>query len=235
MYSSFVKTILTLNDLPHPERPRERLAQHGASTLSSVELLALILGRGTRGEPVMIISQKLISRFGSLRKLADASIEDLKKTKGLGLAKASQLKACFEIALRLNLPETPAEKIIVHSPEDIFKLLQPKIGHFTKEHFILVSCNTRSGIIGMDTVSIGILNASLLHPREIFDTAIRRHAASIMLVHNHPSGDPDPSDADIEITKKIYQAGQILGIPVVDHIIIATRSFSSLREMKLLR
>lgn len=228
-----MNTSFTLNDLPQSERPRERLAQYGAATLSSVELLALILGRGTRGEPVMMIAQKLISRFGSLENISTASVEDLQKIKGLGLAKASQLKACFEISLRLQSPASSSNKIIIKSPKDIFKILKPKIGHFTKEHFIVISCDTRNGIIAMDTVSIGILNASLLHPREVFETAIRRHAATIVLVHNHPSGNPDPSDADIDITRKMHQAGEIIGIGVMDHIIVAKDSFSSLREMKL--
>lgn len=228
-----MKTIGTLNDLPLSERPRERLAQHGANTLSSTELLALILGRGTRGEPVMMIAQKLISQFGSLEKIAEASVEDLQKTKGLGVAKASQLKACFEIAHRLQSSALIADKVIITSPADIYKILKPKMGSFTKEHFVIISCDTRNGIIAMDTVSIGILNASLLHPREVFETAIRRHAALIVLAHNHPSGNPDPSDADIDITKKIYQSGQIIGIPMMDHIIVAKHFFASLREMKL--
>ncbi len=225
--------IFTLNDLPRAERPRERLAMHGPDTLSSVELLAIILGRGIRGEPVMIIAQKLISQFGSLENIATASLEDLLEVKGLGLAKAAQLKACFEISRRIISPASTAQKIIIRSSQDVFKMLQPKIGHFTKEHFIVISCDTRNGIIAADTVSIGILNASLLHPREIFDTAIRRHAASIVLVHNHPSGDPDPSDQDIEITEKVFKAGVIIGIPILDHIIIAKDSFSSLRDLKL--
>lgn len=206
---------------------------HGSASLSSVELLAIILGRGIRGEPVMMIAQKLISQFGSLENIANASLEDLLEVKGLGLAKASQLKACFEISHRMNSPSSSSQKTIIKSPQDVYAMLQPKIGHFTKEHFIVISCNTRNGIIATDTVSIGILNASLLHPREVFDTAICRHAASIVLVHNHPSGDPTPSDADIEITEKIYKAGVIIGIPVLDHIVIAKDSFSSLREMKL--
>ena len=228
-----MKLLLTLNDLPQSERPRERLAKYGASALSAAELLALILGRGTRGEPVMMIAHKLISQFGSLENISTASVEDLLKIKGLGMAKASQLQACFEMSQRLQSPASSSDKTIITSPEVVFQLLKPKIGQFKKEHFIVISCDTRNGIIAMDTVSIGILNASLLHPREVFDTAIRRHAASIVLVHNHPSGNPEPSDADIDITKKMHHAGEIIGIGVLDHIIVAKNSFSSLREMKL--
>lgn len=228
-----MKSILTLNDLPFSERPRERLAQHGATALSSVELLALILGRGTRGEPVLKIAQELLSRFGSLKKIADASVEDLKKINGLGLAKASQLTACFEIARRTQETTDSISRTKAGSARDIFNFLRPKIGHFVKEHFLVISCDTRQGIIALDTISVGILNASIVHPREVFETAIRRHAATIIIAHNHPSHNPEPSDADIEITKKIYDAGEIFGIKLIDHIIVARHSYASLRELKL--
>lgn len=228
-----MKHVYTLNDLPHSERPRERLAHHGSSALSSVELIALILGRGTRGEPVMMIAQKLLSQFGSLKNIAEASVEDLQKINGLGLAKASQIKACFEIANRINAPVEIQTRTIVKSAKDIYVLLKPAIGHFVKEHFIVVSCDTRGGVIAMDTVSIGILNASIVHPREVFEVAIRRHAYSIILAHNHPSGNTEPSDADIAVTNKMYEAGEIFGVKMIDHIIVTQHAFSSLRELKL--
>ena len=228
-------SLLTLNDLPQSERPRERLSRYGSSVLSSTELLALILGRGTRGEPVMVLAQKILSQFGSLEKIAEASIENLREIKGLGHAKASQLKACFEIVSRLQSAHSvDPTKTYVNTPRDLYVLLQPRIAKYTKEHFLVISLDTRNAIIAIDTVSIGILNASIVHPREVFNIAIRRHAATIILSHNHPSGNAEPSSADIEITKRICEAGEVVGIEVADHIIVTKHSFSSLRELGLL-
>lgn len=232
-----MKKSYTLRDLPLSERPRERLVQHGAEALSLPELIALILGRGIAGESVMITSQKLISHFGTIDALLASSLEDLQQIKGIGLAKACQIKASLEIARRLSqerVSVTREKKNKQVSPEILAHLLQPKIGRYKKEHFVLVSLDTRNQILGVDTVSIGTLNASLVHPRELFELAIRRHAASVVIAHNHPSGDTQPSDEDLRVTVKLQEAGKILGIQLLDHIIIGEESYFSLEEGNVL-
>ena len=226
----------TLHDLPSDERPRERLIQHGVESLSLQELLSLIFGRGVRGESVINISQKLLTTFDSLNKLSEASIEELKEIKGIGLAKACQLKACFEISRRLKNEEKLSQNKnkIIYSPKDIFQLLKEKVINFHKEYFIVVSLDNRNKVISIDTVSIGILNSSLIHPRETFEIAIKNHAASIILCHNHPSGELKPSKDDIIITENLVKAGKILGIEIFDHIIITKKKYFSFAESKLL-
>jgi DNA repair protein RadC len=224
--------------LPKSERPRERLEKLGADSLSAQELLALILGRGVRGKSVSMTAQKLLSCFGSLEGIMNASLEDLQSVRGLGLAKASQLKACFEIARRVftksEIIEEGKQKEIA-SAKEIYKLIKSKISSYTKEHLVVLSFDSRNKFLGMDTVSVGILNANLIHPRETFDTAIRRHAAHIVVAHNHPSGDPEPSEDDLEITKRLIEAGKILGIEVVDHIVVTKESFFSFKEKELIK
>lgn len=225
-----MKASYTLHDLPRSERPRERLVLHGSEALSAPELLALVLGRGVAGEPVMMTAQKLLSQFGSLATLCSASMEDLQTVKGIGVAKACQLKAILEIARRMGETADGSSKKsrnAMLAPADVFGLLNPKIGHLKKEHFVLISFDTRNRVIGMDTISVGTLNASLVHPREMFEIAIRRHAASVIIAHNHPSGDPDPSDEDIRVTAKLTEAGKLLGIQVLDHIIVGKDRFYS--------
>ncbi|MGI5826399.1 MAG: RadC family protein [Patescibacteria group bacterium] len=221
----------TLHDLPKEERPRERLQKYGAEVLSLSELLALILGSGIQGEPVTLTAQKLLSKFGSLKAMSEASLEDLVNIKGLGLAKATQIKACFEIARRIggNEIKTGGKKLPL-TPKIIFELLRTKITRFAKEHFVVVSLDSRNTVLGVDTVSIGTLNASLVHPRETFEAAIARHAAQVIIAHNHPSGDVEPSQGDIDTTKRLKEAGELLGIEVIDHLIIGKNSYFSFRE-----
>jgi len=170
----------TLHDLPIDERPRERLLKYGVESLSLQELLCLIFGRGVKGESVINISQKIITTFGSLDIMYEASIEELKEIKGIGLAKACQLKACFEIGRRLKNEEksSKTKNKIINSPKDIFQLLKEKVINFNKEYFIVVSLDNRNKVISINTISIGILNSSLIHPRETFEIAIKNHAAS---------------------------------------------------------
>lgn len=220
----------TLRDLPISERPRERLIRHGSDALSLQELLALILGRGVQGESVMTTAQKLLAQFGSLESLLDASLEDLQQIKGIGVAKACQIKACLEIARRVNssnLKTSSKKRKQLLSPDEIYRLLKPRLAHHKKEHFVLISFDTRNTLLSIDTISIGTLNASLVHPRELFEIAIRHHAASVIIAHNHPSGDPDPSDEDIRVTKKLIETGKLLGIQVLDHIIVGNDTFYS--------
>jgi DNA repair protein RadC len=215
----------TIHDLPKSERPRERLQKFGAEALSSQELLALILGRGIRGESVMVTAQRLLSAFGNVKNISQASLEELSAIKGMGTAKASQLKAAFELARRKE--EDTGEQISVKSHQDVIKLVRQKLKDKKKEHFLILCLDTRNNLIKISNISTGTLDANLVHPREVFKEAIQSLSSSIILVHNHPSGNPEPSDADIDITKRILETGKAVGIDILDHIIIANnRSFS---------
>lgn len=224
----------TIHDLPRAERPRERLQRFGAETLSAQELLSLILGRGIRGESVMVTAQKLLSRFGSVKGISDASIEELSTIKGIGIAKATQIKACFELGKRQDL-EPELKDIDIKNPEKVVQLLRSGIKDKAKEHFKLILLNARNKVMGISTVSIGTLNSNLVHPREVFREAISYSAASVVFAHNHPSGDSEPSEDDLTITKRLVEAGKILGIEVLDHIIITKTGFFSFKEKGSLR
>lgn len=217
-----------LHDLPKEERPRERLIKFGEQALSAQELLQLILGRGIAGESVMVTSQKLLSQFGSLQKLAEASIGELSSVKGIGPAKAAQIKAVFEIGRRIST-QTPSYKSKeLTNPEKVFKFMRSKIKDYSKEHFYVIALNSRNWSVS--EISIGTLDSSLVHPREVFSEAIKNKAASVIFVHNHPSGDPEPSEEDLAITKKLIDSGNVLGIKVIDHIIITRSNFLSVQN-----
>jgi DNA repair protein RadC len=227
-----MKKSFTLNDLPKEERPRERLVKFGEQALSAQELLQLILGRGVAGESVALTAQKLLTQFGSLQKLSEASIEELSSIKGIGLAKASQIKAAFEIGRRLSTQVLSYKSKELTDPEKVYRLVKSKLKDYHKEHFYIIALNSRNHSIA--EVSIGSLNASIVHPREVFAEAIKNKAASVIFVHNHPSGDPEPSQDDLETTKRLVEAGKILGIEVVDHIIVAKNKFFSFKDKKLI-
>jgi DNA repair protein RadC len=204
----------TVHDLPKPERPRERLQKFGSEALSAQELLALVIGRGIPRKSVLNIAQELLTRFGSIKSISQATIEELSQIKGIGFAKAAQIKACFELGKRGDL-EPDFKKFDIKNPEAVVRAIRASIKDKTKEHFKLVLLNPRNKIIGISTISIGTLNANLVHPREIFKDAIMHSAASVVLAHNHPSGDTEPSEDDLKITKKLVQSGKILGIEVI--------------------
>jgi len=225
----------TVRDLPRSERPRERLLKFGADKLSSQELLALVIGRGVSKRSVMTIAQELVMRFGSIQGISNATIEELSYIKGIGTAKAAQLKAVFELGKRQELEkETLYEGYDIKDPQSVVRAVRGTIKDKAKEHFKLILLNTRNKIIGLSTVSIGTLNASLVHPREVFKDAIRHSASSVVIAHNHPSGDPEPSEEDLKITRRLVESGKILGIEVLDHIIIGKDTFVSLKTKGLL-
>ena len=228
------KTSFTIHDLPKPERPRERLKKLGPEALSAQELLALVIGRGIPKKSVMTIAQELLAKFGNIKAISQATLEELSQIKGIGLAKAAQIKACFELGKRQEL-ELELEDIDIKNPQSVVKALQAKIKDKAKEHFKLILLNTRNKIIGISTVSIGTLDSSLVYPREGFNEAIAHNAYSVILAHNHPSGDPEPSEDDITITRRLIEAGKILGIEVTDHVIIAKNGFFSFKEKGLIR
>jgi DNA repair protein RadC len=227
-FSSF-----TVRDLPKPERPRERLIKFGPEALSAQELLALVIGRGIPKKSVMNIAQELLAKFGNIRSISQASIEALAEIKGLGLAKAAQIKATFELGRRQEL-EPELKDYDIKNPQSVVKAIRSSIKDKAKEHFKLILLDNRNKIIGISTISIGTLNASLVHPREIFKEAIIHNSASVVLAHNHPSGDPEPSEEDIKITERLVESGKILGIEVIDHIIIGKTNFASFKERGLL-
>ena len=222
---------MTIHDLPISERPRERLQKLGAEALSAQEILALILGRGIAGESVMVTAQKLLSRFGHLKGIAGASIEELSQIKGIGIAKASQIKAAFELANRLEVYSETGKKPLVKTPEDVAGLVASRLKGKKREHFLVILLDTRNQLIKVSEISVGSLDTSIVHPREVFKEAITASAASVIFVHNHPSGDPQASEDDIELTKRLSTAGEIIGIDVLDHIIIGGKNYLSLKRV----
>jgi DNA repair protein RadC len=228
-----LKHSFTVHDLPLSDRPRERLFKLGSESLTSQEILALILGRGTKGESVMIIAQKLLSRFGNLKNMASASVEELRQVKGIGPAKAAQIRAAFEISKRLEDLPVEATSITVKSPEDVIKTARTLLKGKKKEHFLILCLDTRNHLIKTNVVSIGSLDCSIVHPREVFKEAISSSAASVIFIHNHPSGDPTPSEDDIKMTKRLIEAGEIIGIDVLDHIVICDSEHLSMKAKNL--
>ena len=223
-----VKHALTVRDLPLSERPRERLAQLGAEALSEQELLACILGRGIAGESVLVGARRVLARFGTLRGLQDASVEQLADVHGIGPAKAAQLKAAVEVARRLAVIPEP-HRVPVESVEAAASLVRPHLMHKMKEHFIALLLDNRHHLIRVSPIAVGSLSATLVHPRELFKEAIAASAAAMIVAHNHPSGDPQPSEPDLVLTQRLIQAGALLGIEVLDHLIIGADKVVSLK------
>jgi len=222
-------TSFTIHDLPVSERPRERLQRFGVEALSAQEILALILGRGIAGESVTVTAQRLLSQFGNLKGIAGASIEELAQVKGIGPAKASQIKAAFELANRLEGYSEPGKKSLVKTPDEAVSSVRGRLKGKKKEHFLVLLLDTRGQVTKISEVSVGTLDSSLVHPREVFKEAISASAASVIFVHNHPSGDLEPSEDDIKLTERLVRAGEIVGINVLDHIIIGDKEHLSLK------
>jgi DNA repair protein RadC len=228
-----MKDSFTVRDLPLSERPRERLLKLGSEALSAQEVLALILGRGIKGESVMVTSQKLLSRFGNLKGVANASVEELTQTRGIGPAKATQIKAALEFSRRLEADASEKPKPVLKSPEDVAAEVRSQLKGKKKEHFLVLCLDTRNRLMNRKLVSMGSLDTSIVHPREVFKEAVSSCAASVILAHNHPSGDPEPSKEDVELTKRLARAGEIMGIDVLDHIIVCDKSYVSLKARNL--
>ena len=225
-----MKKSFTIHDLPVSERPRERLQKLGVEALSAQEILALILSRGVAGESVMVTAQRLLSQFGNLKGIASASVEELAQIKGIGVAKASQIKAAFELANRLEGYSEAGEKQVVKTPEDVAGLVKSRLKGKKKEHFLALLLDTRNQLIKVAEISVGSLDTSIVHPREVFKEAISASAASVIFVHNHPSGDPEASEDDIKLTKRLAEVGEVMGIDVLDHIIICDKEHLSLKR-----
>ncbi|MEC1374659.1 DNA repair protein RadC [Heyndrickxia sp. FSL K6-6286] len=220
---------IMIRDYPAGERPRERLVKHGARSLSNQELLAILLRTGTKDESVIQMANRVLQAFDGLRLLKEASLEEIMKIKGIGFAKAVQILATIEIGRRIgNL--TYNDRYIIRSPEDAANYVMNDMRFLSQEHFVCIYLSTKNQVIHQQTIFIGSLNASIVHPREVFKEAFRRSAASIICIHNHPSGDPGPSREDIEVTKRLVECGKIIGIEILDHLIIGDKKFVSLKE-----
>ena len=223
-----IKYKLKVKDLPLEERPRERLIKYGLKALSDYELLAIILINGSKKDNVIELAKKILKE-NNIKALSRKRINHLKKNLGIGEAKACQIAACFELGRRLaSFKDEPSP--VINSAADISKIFTAEMSSFKKEHFKGIFLDSRKRLIKDETIFIGTLNASITHPREIFQAALEEGAAAVILLHNHPSGNPDPSDDDIEVTKQVVNAGEILGIDVLDHIIIGNKKYFSFRE-----
>ncbi|CAM3502041.1 RadC family protein [Marinicrinis lubricantis] len=219
-----------LRDVPSEERPRERMLQFGEQALSNAELLAIILRTGTVAESSVHLAQRILKQSGGLRYLVDCTVQQLTRIKGVGPAKALQIKAGIELGRRISKSMLD-QTAVIRSPEDAAQLVMEDMRYLQKEHFVCLFLNTKNQVLGQETLSMGSLNASIVHPREVFRAAIKRSSASIICVHNHPSGDPTPSPEDLSITERLVEAGEIIGIEVLDHIIIGDQKFISLKQL----
>ncbi|WP_166238849.1 RadC family protein [Paenibacillus turpanensis] len=224
---------IPLKHVPEEERPRERLVQAGAEALSHAELLAILLRTGTKSYSAVALAQKLLAEAGGIRQLADLGLEQLTALHGMGPVKAVQLLAGIELGRRMAASALQ-EKPVIRSPKDAADLLTERMRYLQKEHFVCLFLNTKNAVIGHETLSVGSLNASIVHPREVYRAAIQKGCASIICAHNHPSGDPTPSPEDIQMTQRLMEAGDIIGIEVLDHLIIGEQKFVSLKELGLM-
>jgi DNA repair protein RadC len=218
-----------IKELPTDDRPRERLIQYGPEALSPQELLAILLRTGTERYSAIGLAEHLIKDFGGLRGVARMNVDELSKVHGIGPAKAAQIKAAIEFGRRL-VATSGEERFRIRQPGDVFNYLQLDLMGEKREHFISLLLDTKNGVMHRHTVSIGDLSSSIVHPREVFAEAVRRSASSMIVAHNHPSGDPTPSPEDIAVTRRLVEAGEILGIDVLDHIIVGDSKFISLKE-----
>ena len=223
---------LRIHDMPTTERPRERLLHYGPAALSDAELLAILLRTGTPGENVVTLSIRLLAEHGGLPGLSKARISDLATMRGLGPAKTCQLKAALELGRRLSIA-APDQRPQITSPADAANLLMLDMGHLEQEHLRVLLLDTKNHVLASPTIYVGNVNTSVIRVGELFKEAIRENAAALIMAHNHPSGDPTPSPDDVHVTQRIIEAGQLLNIEVLDHIIIGHQRFVSLKERGL--
>ena len=217
---------LRIRDLPEEEKPREKLRKYGPASLKNYELMAVILGKGTKREGILELSKRIMSQYGDQAVFSRGDVDTLEKVLSLSPVQACQVVAAFELGKRLF--GRPSE-VFLRSPEEVFEYAKD-MARLKKEHLRGLYLDTRNKLIRDEVIAIGTLNTSLAHPREIFHPAIESHAAAIILVHNHPSGDPLPSKDDIELTKQVHEASKIMEIDVLDHVIIGSQNYCSLKE-----
>ncbi|MEO4052119.1 DNA repair protein RadC [Solibacillus sp. CAU 1738] len=220
---------LKIRDVHEADRPRERLIRQGSQSLSNQELLAILLRTGTKEESVLALSNRVLINFEKLHALKHATLEEITSIKGIGDAKAAQLLAAIELGRRLAQKEIDS-RYTIRSPEDAATFLMPEMSALNQEHFVVLFLNVKNQVLHKQTIFIGSLNASIVHPREIYREAVKRSAASIICAHNHPSGNATPSPEDIEVTERLHEAGLIIGIELLDHVIIGDHQYISMKE-----
>lgn len=229
------RPVMRMKDMPAAGRPRERLLAQGPQGLNEAELIAILLGTGDARRSAVGLAQELLARFAEaddptgLKGLASACVEDLTEVSGMGEAKSARLIAALELGRRLDVRGL-AERQVINAPDDAWRLLAPMMRGLDREHFVALLVNSKHQVIGKTVVAIGTLNATLVHPRELFKEAIRKSAMGVLLAHNHPSGDPTPSPEDRALTQQLMAAGEILGMKVLDHLIIGDGHYVSLRQ-----
>ncbi len=224
----------TIKNMPVSERPREKMVTYGCQSLSNAELLAIVLSTGTKDRTAIDLARGILNMSNEgLRTLTNCTMEELMQIRGIGLAKASQVIAAVELGKRIALTAN-VNNYKIQGPEDVSNLLMEEMRYLNKEIFNIILLNTKNNVIAIENISVGSLNASIVHPREVFNIAIRRSSSAIILAHNHPSGDPKPSTEDINITKRLIEAGTIIGINVLDHIIIGDGIYFSMKEKEII-
>ena len=222
---------MMVKDLPFEEQPKNKLAMYGASSLSNAELLSLLISQGSKQESELRLAEKVLAKCKDLglSGMVHMSVKELASIPGMTKAKSSRILAAVELSRRLAMDE--ATKVdVIHGPEDAAHYAMPRFRFEQKEHFAVMLLNTKNHVLGLTDVSVGSLTASIVHPREVFQAALRYAAASMILLHNHPSGDPSPSQEDINVTQRLVKAGKIMDVPVLDHIILGHNRFVSLKE-----
>ncbi|MFC4809000.1 RadC family protein [Paenibacillus sp. GCM10023250] len=218
-----------LRGIPNEDRPRERLMTVGADALSHAELLAILLRTGTNNESAVLLATRILQQCGSLRGLVDMSVAELTRIRGIGPAKAAQLRAGIELGRRIARSRQ-GDLPTIRKPADAANLMMEELRYLKQEHFVCLYLNTKNQVILTETLSVGTLNATLVHPREVFRAAIKCSSSSLICLHNHPSGDPTPSPEDIALTRRLAEAGELVGIDVLDHLVIGDNRFISLKE-----
>ena len=218
---------MNLHDIPLEERPRERLISHGVEALSLAELLAILLSTGVQGKSVLTLAHEILAKFGTVERLLEASISELCEIKGVGKAKAIRLKAAFGIALKMS--SRAVSNIFINSG-DAYALVKDDLSRQKQEMLVVILKDVKGRLITHEKISVGTLSEVLVHPREVFYPAVRHKASSFILAHNHPSGDPTPSLADLELTRHLMRSSRIMGIGLEDHLIIGANHFVSLKE-----
>lgn len=224
---------LTIKQLPPELRPRERLIQFGADSLSNAELLAIVLGTGTKNRTTVQLSERLLSCFQTLGSVGRSTVEELCDINGIGEAKATKVLAALELGRRISMA-SPSERTTINGPEDVASLLMSDMRYLDREHFRALILNIKHQVLRIVDISIGSLNSSVVHPRELYKMVIRHNGAAVIVVHNHPSGDPTPSSEDVAVTKRLSEAGGVLGVELLDHIILGDGRFVSLKEYDLM-
>lgn len=220
---------MMIRDVHLADRPRERLIRQGADSLSNQELIAILLRTGTKQESVLALANRILTSFDKIQDLQHATLEECMKVKGIGQAKAVQILAAVELGKRVHRKYSE-ERYVIRSPEDAANYLMTDMASLQQEHFVALFLNVKNEVLHKETIFIGSLSASIVHPRELFREAVKRSAASIICAHNHPSGNPAPSPEDIEVTKRLVAAGTMMGIDVLDHLVIGNHQFISLKE-----